>query len=404
MDGKRRFLLLGVLALTAFVPRSLAAQLAPVGPEVRVDTPRAGLPLGCPALAAAPDGAFEIVWDYQDSGDFNAYGRHYAPNGEPTDPAPVPISRIGENYYHPQIEFATAIPDGFQVFILKTDSPFNGPSFHFRQRLDSAGAPVGPPEALKPGTRFVAGLEGRLYASQYQGVAKNLALVPVAPSGKPLGARIVLNTRPIDAPFLAPQLAPLGGGDFVALWNGVSVAKRGAPARQVLRARIVRQGRPVGQDFDVNVSPGGAPNGRPILFDTRVVSEPSSGGFAAVWRVWGDAFNFSVHLRFFDASGRPRTSEIVAVPSAPKVTFFAAGFDDAGNLLLLWRPPLDGILRARLFAAASGTPLGPAFQIGPNPAPAICGDAAWTGDSWLATWVGRNRVNGSSAVFVRRFR
>jgi hypothetical protein len=402
MNGKW-LLFLCALALGGLVPQSLAAQLAPVGPEVQVDIPRAGLPPGCPHLAVAPDGSFEILWDYQDSGDLYAYGRHYAPSGEPTDPAPVQISRIGENYYHPQIEFATPLPDGFQVFILKTDSPFNDPSFHFRQRLDSTGAPVGPPEALKPGIRFVAGLEGRLYASQYQTAAKNLTLVPVSPNGKPLGARIVLNTRPIDGPFLAPQLAPLGGGDFVALWNGVSVAKRGAPARQVLRARIIRQGKPVGQDFDVNVSPGGAPDGRPVLFDSQVISAPSGGGFAAIWKVWGDAFNFSVHLRFFDASGRPRTSEIVAVPSAPKVNFFAAGFDDAGNLLLLWRPPLDGILRARLFASASGAPLGPAFQIGPNPDPPTCGDAAWAGDSWLITY--RSPADGGQSVIVwRRFR
>jgi hypothetical protein len=401
MNGKW-LLFLGALALGGFVPQSLAAQLAPVGPEVRVDT-RTGIGSGCPALAVAPDGSFEIAWDHQDSGDFNAYGRHYAPSGEPTDPAPVAISRIGESFYHPQIEFVTAIPDGFQVFMLKTDSPFNGPAFPFRQRLDSTGAPVGPPEALKPGARFVAGLDGRLYASRYQAAAKNLTLVPASPAGKPLEARIVLNTRPIDAPFLAPQLASLGGGDFVALWTGVSVARRGAPARQVLRARILRQGKPVGQDFDVNVSPGSAPNGPPILFDLRVVGEPSGGGFAAVWRVRGDAFNFSLHLRFFDASGRPRTPEIVAVPSALNVQLFSAAFDDAGHLLLLWRPPLDVVLRARLFASATGAPVGPAFQIGPSLGPAICGDAAWTGDSWVITY----RIpgdGGQNVVVWRRFR
>ena len=402
MNGKW-LLLLGALALGGLVPQSLAAQLAPVGPEVRVD-PRTGLAPGCPALAAAPNGSFEIVWDYQD-GDVNAYGRHYAPSGEPTDPAPVAISRLDGGYYHPQIEFATAIPDGFQVFMLKTDSPYNGPSFHFRQLLDSTGAPVGPPEALKPGTRFVAALDGRLYVSRYQATAKNLTLVPASPAGKPLEARIVLNTRPIDAPFLAPQLAPLGGGDFVAMWTGVSVARRGAPARKVLRARILRQGKPVGQDFDVNVSSGSAPDRQPILLDMSVIGEPSGSGFAAVWRVRdGDTFNFSIHLRFFDASGRPRTSEIVAVPSALDVYFFSAAFDDAGHLLLLWRPPLDGVLRARLFASATGAPLGTAFQIGPNPGPENCGDAAWAGDSWVITYRAPGGDSGQSVVVWRRFR
>jgi hypothetical protein len=263
---------------------------------------------------------------------------------------------------------------------------------------------VGPPEALKPGARFVAGPDGRLYVSQYQAVAKNLTLVPASPSGKPQGDRIVLNTRSIDSPLPARQIAPLDGGDSVALWTGVSVAKRGAPARQVLRARILRRGKPVGQDFDVNTLPGGAPGGRPILFDPQVVSDPSGGGFAVVWRVWGDAFNFSVHMRFFDASARPRTSEIVAVPSALNVYLFSAAFDDAGHLLLLWRPPLDVVLRARLFASATGAPLGPAFQIGPSPGPANCGDAAWAGDSWVITYRAPGGDGGQSVVVWRRFR
>jgi hypothetical protein len=94
MNGKR-LLFPGVLALGLLIPQSLAAQLAPVGPEVQVDIPRESFHPGCPSLAAAPDGSFEIVWDYQGS-DFNAYGRHYDPSGEPTGPAPVVISRIGE--------------------------------------------------------------------------------------------------------------------------------------------------------------------------------------------------------------------------------------------------------------------------------------------------------------------
>lgn len=53
MNGK--WLFLGALALGGLVPQSLAAELAPVGPR-----------------SVAPDGSFEILWDYY--ADFNAYG------------------------------------------------------------------------------------------------------------------------------------------------------------------------------------------------------------------------------------------------------------------------------------------------------------------------------------------
>ena len=127
MNGKW-LLLLGALALGGLVPQSLAAQLAPVGPEVRVDTRARGFPWAVPTSPwrrtdrLKSFGIIRIAIS-------TPTGVTMLRDGEPTDPAPVAISRIGENLYHPQIEFATAIPDGFQVFILKTDSPFNGPSF-----------------------------------------------------------------------------------------------------------------------------------------------------------------------------------------------------------------------------------------------------------------------------------
>ena len=82
---------------------------------------------------------------------------------------------------------------------------------------------------------------------------------------------------------------PLGGQEFVAVWSGISVAKRGATARQVIRARRFRLGAPQGKEIDVNVARGGAPGMPPFL------------------------------------------------PSGLAV---AAAFDDAGRLLLLWRPPI----------------------------------------------------------------
>ncbi len=405
MNGKPPFLLLAILAIGGLAPRDLAAQLAPVGPEVQVDTAQVGSFPACPRLAVAADRSFEIAWDYQDSGDQNAYGRHFAPDGEPTAEA-VRIGPLHQGDYHARVDLVTATADGFQALMALDDSPANDPAIPFRQRLDADGEPVGAPEALKKGVRFVVGPAGapyasQLYIAQFQAVAKNLTIVPVTAGGSPRGPRIVLNSRPIDAPFPAPILAPLGGGDFVAIWSG-TVAKRGARARQVLRGRIVRQGKPQGEDFDINVTPGSAPGERPVFGDLLAVGDPATGDFAVVWTIFNSDFSESIHLRFFDASGRPRTSEIQAVPAAYNVRLNAAALAAAGRLLLLWRPPLAGVLRARLFSAASGAPLGPAFQIGRNLDQPSCGDAARTGDSWLIAYR-TDGASGQGAIVWRRF-
>jgi hypothetical protein len=205
----------------------------------------------------------------------------------------------------------------------------------------------------------------------------------------------VLNTRAIDQP--SPALAPLGGGDFAVAWSGVASGKR---PRQVIRGRVVRNGVPVGQDFDVNTIPLGLKGAYPSVLELRALGAPSGGGFAVVWTVRESSTNTSIHLRFFDASGRPRTLETVAVPSAPAFMTFSAALDGAGNLLLLWRPPVQTVLRARLFSSATGAPLGPAYQLDTLGAFG-CGGVAWAGDSWILAY--RILGEGHGAIVWRRF-
>jgi hypothetical protein len=101
------------------------------------------------------------------------------------------------------------------------------------------------------------------------------------------------------------------------------------------------------------------------------------------------------------ANGRPRTPETVAVPSAPAFMTFSAALDGAGNLLLLWRPPIQTVLRARLFSATTGAPLGPAYQLDSLGAFA-CGDVAWAGDSWILAYRTPGD-EGHGAIVWRRF-
>jgi hypothetical protein len=156
----------------------------------------------------------------------------------------------------------------------------------------------------------------------------------------------------------------------------------------------------VGQDFDLNAVAAGTAGQPPRLSQLLLATAPSTQGFAAVWVVQDAAVNSSIHLRFFDASGRPRTPESVAVPGAHGVELQDAALDGAGNLLLLWRPPIQRLLRARLFSP-TGASLGPPYEV-VRTGSFTCGAVAWAGDSWIVAY--RAMGDGDRGAIVwRRF-
>lgn len=416
MNGKRlSILLLYLLALTALASRDLAAQPLPAGPETRVDT-LAAWP-ACPLLAVAPDRSFEVVWSSHEFPPFTLQGRHYAADGTPTDPGQVQASGVGGFFDTPTVYLVSPLANGFRVFFDLFDETLEHPPSTLFQRLDPAGRPAGPAVvAAGAGTRWVwSGPGDVVYAGSYQPRQKSLVIQQVASTGRPTGPKIFINNQPIDNPHL--KIVPLRGQDFVAVWSGTSVAARRSPARQVIRARRFRLGAPVGQEFDVNVSPGGRSGEPPFFVSFTVAADPQSGGFAVAWMI-SDAVNTthpvsSIHLRFFGAPGQPASPEVQGTQAGLLVSLFGAAFDDAGNLLLLWQPPRLTVLRARLFKFAGGSagPASPAFQVNsevsePFDTPG-CGDLTWTGDSWLIVWsVGRpvpGTGEGSRAIFLRRF-
>jgi hypothetical protein len=391
MDRLLPRLVSAVVLLICLLPRGLAAQIMPVGPAVRSDT-LTGLNPSCPQLAVGSDRSFEVVWDYGAFSINTAFGRHFSPAGEPSSDAQVQIGPGGGPYNFVVLDRVTALPDGFQVFLQRSNT--TRPPDNLLQRLDLNGDPVAEAELLGIKTQILVGPGGDLYASFYQAVPKKLGIQRVAPDGTPRGPQIVLNSRPVSNAVI--KLSSFGDGDFVAGWYGVVGDTR---PRQVLRARLIHKGMPVGQDFDLSAISGRvAPPG---ITSFHLVTGPSSHAFAAVWEAPDAASRPSIHLRFFDPSGRPRTSEIVAVPSGQGIEIQAAAFDAAGNLLLLWRPQLQTVLRARLFSAATGAPLGPLFPVA-RTATYTCGDLAWTGDSWLITYRA-NGDDGKSAIVWRRF-
>jgi hypothetical protein len=396
MKGKWLSVLAVAVALASLgglIPQSLGAQIVPVGPEVEAGSVTA-LYVDCPRIAVGPDRSFEIAWDNSTLPPRAAFGRHFTPDGAPSSDAQVQIASSGGPFDFLIVDRVTSVADGFQVYLRRGHPNPPRPPDSLRQQLDPNGDPVGTPELLGSKSQILVGPGGDLYATFYKSGPKILGIQKVAPDGTPRGPQIVLSTRP--AAGLAVALAPFPNGDFVVGWLGLTPGKN---PRQILRARLVHQGVPVGQEIDLS-APGGRGVMTPRLSLKLLVPSPSGQGFAAVWGVEDAGNADSIHLRFFDAAGRPRTPEVVAVPSAPGVDLQSAALDDAGDLLLLWRPPIQEILRARLFSASTGAPIGPAYQLGRFSA-FTCGDLAWTGDSWLITY--RTTSAGRNGIVWRRF-
>jgi hypothetical protein len=399
MMRRRQCVLVGVVALAvlgSLLPRQLAAaEVPPTGPEIRVDTLGGDRHPDCPAIGAAPDGSFEIAWGDTLSPDVE--GRHYEADGTPTDPFESRLATVNGS---PAALAVTPDTNGFRILIEAADDTGHRPPKFYQRRVDRDGeTDGGPPRSIgAPGTDWIsAGPGGTLFAGAYSPARHRLSVQKVGDDGKPGGKAYVLNSRPIDARAI-PRVVPLADGGWVAVFAGHSIAAPGSPARQVIRARrFEATGRPAGPDFDLDPSLG-APGSSPVLdFRYLVVAADPAGGFAVSWEV--------EQLSFFNAASVRTGLSYQIVGSSPLVPVSAA-FADAGRLLLLYALEDGGSsLHGRLFSSSAILEfLSPTSSASSPFFLASCGNAAWTGDSWLITWAGRSRENGSSAIFMRRFR
>ena len=399
------FLVLAVLS--SLNARDVAAQPGPAGPETRVDSPESATGLDCPLLAVAPDQSTEIAWnDFGDGGGPpSLQGRHYAPDGTATDPAPVQLASAGDPDHTLHAELLSVLPKGFRLIFGRFDTVSSSPSMVLSQRLNPSGRPApGPPLAAGAAdTQWILpGPGGVLYAGRTLAGQKSIVIQQISSAGAPAGPRIVVNDRPIYLPDL--RMVPLGAEDFVAVWSGFAVPPGHPFPPQVIRARRFHHGAPAGKEFDVTSAYAG--------LSFVVAADPVSGGFAVAWPVAGGIGN-SIHLRFFGASGRPNGREQSVVPDGDLIVDDAA-FDDSGDLLLLWQAPIAGSsLRAQIFRSTGGrvTPLGPAFPVNSEASGAFdqpgCGHSAWAAGSWRITWEAGRSDHGSDggfdAIFVRAF-
>jgi len=380
--------------LAAAGPRELAAQLAPLGPEVQLAT---GSSPERPVLAVQPAGSYVIAWDDLPS---RVFAQYVAAGAEPGDQAPA-LLWTGPN---PEVDAVTATPQGFDV-LWHSLNDLGEPAAFYRRHLNLQGVPApGRPLLLgRGGLDWVWNIGGTEYLAGWILPNKpGIAARRLDSAGRQTGPVLRLNRRAVEA--LDTVVVPLAGGGFVAVWVGdVELGEGEENDLKVLRARVFSAaGRPLGPDFDVNTIPPGIGETVPALNSQFQVAASPGGGFAVSWQL-----GQTIYLRFFDATGHAPAPEVAAVTAEGAFVPESMAFDDQGNLLLLWSRFLDDSdLLIQLFDPR-GAPLGAAREVrsaasGEFDTPRQ-GSVAWAGDSWLVTWLAGATGQDDRAIFVRRF-
>lgn len=409
---RRRSLLRMLPPLQLAVAAGLVALLAApalghnpaLGPEQPIETvPESSLAFP-PTLAAKPDGSFAVTWSRKRP---ESNPEVVVRTGSATDVLDEPLVLGGGEY--PALESHVApMRDGYSV--LWRETIFVGGSVRvryplFTQLLDASGSPQGDRRELpvlaaipRPGHGVVA------WSGERRGIriqALNNDGVPLAPPGH-------LRIKNFDE-F---NIVAAANGDLVAVWRS-----------QVLRSphwvhlgywaqRLSPLGKPVGAPFQL--SPRRPRGTRDYLW--TALGDDGTLAVATVTAPVATLVPRNLTLRTFDRNGR-RVGGPVAIASAgtphPRSVMALAAAPD-GRSLLVWREQGDGGEHtgwAQNFSRRA-EPLGDPFQLqsteNPDRYVACCGDAAWAGDSWLVTWIGRSSEDPgasdfSGAPYVRRF-
>jgi hypothetical protein len=365
-----------------------AAQLVALTPEEQLYADLFAHP---PEVASQPNGPYVIAWDDDTFSRINgSFSFRYTRASE----------GIGAGVYRsiysptgtPSVDAVTAGRQGFDV-LWHTESYVEEPLRFYRAHLNLQGRPEGKPVRLGgDGTEWVWQVRGNGFMAGWSLPSQHgIAARRLTASGQRTGPELRLNSRPVDR-LTGVSVVGLADASFVAVWLGVTPGSAGT---SVLRARrFSPAGKPLGPDFDVNTNPLGGSAPSPGF---KVAAAPG-GGFVVAW-----GFAPGSSLRWFNASGTPLGPErMAAAPSDSALFPESLAFDDKGNLLLLLNLNYEA-LQLRLFDP-QGTPQGPPVGVNDDDTEHPWGGSvAWTGDSWLVTWVAAIPPYDQSAVFVRRF-
>jgi hypothetical protein len=336
-------------AVLQLIPRAVAAQGDPVGPEFRVNMFTTGIQRYPSVATGATGGNFVVVWASggQDGSGFGIFGQRYASTGAPLGPE-------------------------FRVNTYTTDEQLS------------------PAVATDASDNFVVVWQSRQEGSDYGVFGQRYA-----GTGAPLGPEFRVNTY---TPSLQthPAVAADSSGNFVVVWQSGSTFQY-----EVFGQRYASSGIPLGPEFRVNTDTFGS-------HEKPSIASDSSGNFIVAWE---EQFGSGISGRRYSGAGAPLGSQFfvaqACLPCSTRTPSVAS--DSLGNFVVVWvsNYPYGGnnnwILERRF--ASSGAPLGPPFQVNTyvtnyQTDPAVASDAS---GNFVVVWRSEGQDGSSDGVFGQRF-
>ena len=353
-----------VAAALALLVGAARAQLHPRGGEFQVN--QSTLFEINPAVAAAEDGSFVVVWLSQAVpyfGEQDIAARRYDGLGA-TLGAQFQLDPPAEAYYcRPVI---TAAPGGGAIVGWHgTDA--SGLSILAR-RLDAAGTPLGLPFQVntyttnhqgRPAIAVEADGDFVVAWQSYGQIGSAYGIVArrFDSTGAAATAEFQVGTRTIGQ-NQGPTVGALANGEFVIAWTGKAEAGFYYP---VLARRFDATGVPQAVELQVSDATGGIPF-------LPAIAARGDGGFVIVWESFtGGDPAYAVLVRRYDSAGVALGPAFPVSPGGSNPQSEAAiAMDSSGEFVVAWQSyayaPNTGSVYARRFDS-SGSGIGTEFQI-----------------------------------------
>ncbi len=306
--------------------RRWAADGSPLGAAFQVNTYTTSTQR-FPALAAASDGAFVVVWSSlgssgTDTSDVSVQAQRYLSNGIATG-AQAQVN----SFTTLEQEFPAVAADGLGNYVVAWES------------IGSSGTDTS-------GTSI-----------QAQRFAAN---------GAALGAQFQVNTYTTGGQ-LNPQVAVDGSGNFVVVWNSYGSVGTDGDSASIQGRFYAANGAALGGQFQVN------------SFTTSGQRYPAAaaddaGNFIVAWDSFGssatDTSSFSIQAQRYAADGAALGGQFqVNTYTTNAQRYPSVAADDAGNFVVVWQSvgssgtdSDDSSIHGRRFAA-SGVPVGGEAQV-----------------------------------------
>jgi hypothetical protein len=378
-----------------------------------------------PAVAAAADGSFVVVWMSNgssggDSSSFSIQGQRFSPGGTPLGAQFQVNSATTDSQLQPAVAADAA---GNFAVVWSSGSPAGWAIAG--QRYAASGSPAGsefvvssfdplyqewPAVAAAADGDFVVA-----WARQSASGSDPLWSVQAqrfAAGGTPAGPTFQVNTATTSFQR-RPAITADPEGDFVVAWQSYAMAGNDTSAYSVQARRYTAAGAALGGEFQVNTYTDS-------FQDTAAIAADADGNFVVAWGSFGssagDNSETSVHAQRFSAAGVAQGSQFQVNDYTTNYQWLpAVAVDAEGDFVVVWQSlgassgdTAGYSLHGRRYSAA-GTSLGGPFQInsyttGDQTASAIAVDAQ--GD-FVVVWKSIGSVGGDNhlgSIQGQRFR